>query len=79
MFFYLERFSFNYNGHTIGPFETKNEAWDAALIKAYDTYEIDKKEYGCNNVEIIIDEDYKEITIIDHYNERDTTTEFIVM
>ena len=77
MFYYLVRYSFDSSKPVFGPFKTEAEAWNAALADAKNECRISKEEdkRDCDMMEY---EDFGEIVLVDHFTDRDDTTEYIV-
>lgn len=77
MWYYLVRYSFDPDKHMVGPFDTEDAAWSAAVNNANREVKISQEEVDAN-IDISIYEGCREITIIDHYVRGDDTTEYIV-
>lgn len=77
MWYYLVRYSFDPDKHVVGPFDTENAAWSAAVNDAKREVKVSQEETD-TNIDISIYEGCREITIIDHYVRCDDTTEYIV-
>ena len=77
MWYYLVRYSFDPDKHVVGPFDTENAAWSAAVNDAKREVKVSQEEAD-TNIDISIYEGCREITIIDHYVRGDDTTEYIV-
>lgn len=77
MWYYLVRYSFDPDKHVVGPFDTEDAAWSAAVNDAKREVKVSQEEADAN-IDISIYEGCREITIIDHYVRGDDTTEYIV-
>lgn len=77
MWYYLTKYSFDANKPVFGPFDSYDSAWIAALADAQKEFNIDKNENGWNS-DLIVYEDTGEIILVNHFYDRDDTTEFIV-
>lgn len=77
MWYYLIRYSFDSEKPVIGPFNTYEDAWEAALANAKKEFDIDQNEneWDCDMSE---HEDYGEITLVNHFTDGDDTTEWII-
>lgn len=77
MWYYLIRYSFDSEKPVIGPFDTYENAWEAALTSAQKEFDIDtnENEWDCDMSEY---EDFGEIVITNHFYDRDDTTEWII-
>lgn len=76
MFYYLVRYSFDAEKPVFGPFETEDEAWNAALADAEKEHEIDKANEW--DTDMMVYENCREIVLVNHFTDRDDTTEYIV-
>ena len=77
MWYYLVRYSFDPTKPVFGPFETETEAWEAALANARKEYKIDTEEDECN-CDMSEYDDFGEIVLVNHFTDRDDTTEWLV-
>lgn len=77
MWYYLVRYSFDADKPVFGPFDTKEDAWDAALADAEREFDIDQNEneYDSDMSEY---EEYGEIVLVNHFTDRDDTTEYLI-
>lgn len=77
MWYYLVRYSFDASKPVFGPFNTESEAWDAALADAEREFSIDQyeNEYDSDMSEY---EEYGEIVLVNHFTDRDDTTEYLI-
>ena len=77
MWYYLVKYSFDADKPVAGPFNTYDDAWIAALNDAQKEFDIDKNENDFDS-DLIVYEDTGEIILVNHFTDRDDTTEFIV-
>lgn len=77
MWLYLVKYSFDADKPVVGPFNTYDDAWIAALNDAQKEFNIDKNENDFDS-DLIVYEDTGEIILVNHFADRDDTTEFIV-
>lgn len=77
MWLYLVKYSFDADKPVTGPFNTYDDAWIAALNDAQKEFNIDKNENDFDT-DLIVYEDTGEIILVNHFADRDDTTEFIV-
>lgn len=77
MWYYLVKYSFDADKPVFGPFEIYDDAWNAALTDAKNEFSIDQNENGWDS-DMIVYEDAGEIVLVNHFTDRDDTTEFIV-
>lgn len=77
MWFYLIRYSFDPEKPVFGPFDTEEEAWEAALAAARREYEIDTNENEWD-VDMMEYEHCGEIILVDHFTSGDETSEYLV-
>ena len=77
MFYYLVKYSFDADKPVFGPFNTEEEAWNAALTDAQREFNIDKNENEWD-VEMATYECYGEIILTDHFTGHDDTTEWLI-
>ena len=77
MWYCLVRYSFDAIKPVFGPFNTKEEAWGAALANAQKEFDIDQNEneYDSDMSEY---EEYGEIILVNHFTDRDDTTEYLI-
>lgn len=77
MWYYLVRYSFDPTKSVFGPFDTEEDAWKAALADAQKEFDIDQNEneYDSDMSEY---EDCGEIVLVNHFDDRDDTTEYIL-
>lgn len=76
MFYYLIHYSFDPSKPVFGPFNTEDEAWEAALNDAKKEYAIDEENGRCN--ELKVDKDSGEIALINYFVDRDDVTEYLI-
>lgn len=76
MFYYLVRYSFDAEKPVFGPFDTEYNAWSAALADAENEHEIDKANEW--DTDMMTYEDCGEIVLVNHFADRDDTTEYMV-
>lgn len=76
MFYYLIRYSFDAEKPVVGPFQTEDEAWEAALIDAEKEHKIDKENEW--DTDMMVYEDCREIVLVNYFSDRDDTTEYMV-
>lgn len=77
MWYYLIRYSFDSEKPVIGPFDTYENAWEAALASAQKEFDIDTNENEWDS-DMSEYEDFGEIVITNHFYDRDDTTEWII-
>lgn len=77
MWYYLIRYSFDADKPVFGPFNTEEDAWEAALTDAQKEFNIDQNENEWNS-DISEYEEYGEIVLVNHFTDRDDTTEYII-
>ena len=77
MWYYLVRYSFDADKPVFGPFNTEEEAWDAALAAAQKEFDIDQNESGWDS-DMSEYEEYGEIILVNHFTDRDDTTEYLI-
>lgn len=77
MWYYLVRYSFDADKPVFGPFNTYGEAWDAALADAQKEFNIARNENEWDT-EMSEYEEYGEIVLVDHFADRDDTTEYLI-
>lgn len=77
MWYYLVRYSFDADKPVFGPFNTEEEAWDAALADAQKEFDIDQNESGWDS-DMSEYEEYGEIILVNHFTDRDDTTEYLI-
>lgn len=77
MWYYLVKYSFDADKPVFGPFDSYDNAWSSALADAKKEFNIDKNENGWDS-DMIVYEDAGEIILVNHFADRDDTTEFIV-
>lgn len=77
MWYYLVKYSFDADKPVFGPFNTESEAWEAALADAQKEFNIDQNENEWNS-DMSEYEEYREIVLVNHFTDRDDTTEWIV-
>lgn len=77
MWYYLVRYSFDAAKPVFGPFDAYEDAWEAALEDAEKEFNIDQNEneYDSDMSEY---EEYGEIVLVNHFTDRDDTTEYII-
>lgn len=77
MWYYLVRYSFDPTKPVFGPFDTEEDAWEAALADAQKEFDIDQNEneYDSDMSEY---EEYGEIVLVNHFDDRSDTTEYIL-
>lgn len=77
MWYYLVRYSFDADKPVFGPFDTYEDAWEAALADAQKEFDIDQNEneYDFDMSEY---EEYGEIVLVNHFDDRSDTTEYIL-
>mgnify|MGYP003305359129 CR=1 FL=1 len=77
MWYYLVRYSLDATKPVFGPFDTEEDAWKAALTDAQKEFDIDQNEneYDSDMSEY---EEYGEIVLVNHFTDRDDTTEWII-
>ena len=77
MWYYLVRYSFDPTKSVFGPFDTEEDAWEAALADAQKEFDIDQNEneYDSDMSEY---EEYGEIVLVNHFDDRSDTTEYIL-
>lgn len=77
MWYYLVRYSFDPTKQVFGPFDTEEDAWEAALADAQKEFDIDtnENEYDSDMSEY---EEYGEIVLVNHFDDRSDTTEYIL-
>jgi hypothetical protein len=77
MWYYLVRYSFDADKPVFGPFNTYEDAWEAALADAQKEFDIDQNEneYDSDMSEY---EEYGEIVLVNHFDDRSDTTEYII-
>lgn len=77
MWYYLVRYSFDADKPVFGPFDTYEAAWEAALADAQKEFDIDQNEneYDSDMSEY---EEYGEIVLVNHFDDRSDTTEYIL-
>ena len=77
MWYYLVRYSFDADKPVFGPFDTEEDAWEAALESAQKEFDIDQNEneWDCDMSEY---EEYREIVLVNHFDDRDDTTEYLI-
>ena len=76
MFYYLVKYSFASVKPVCGPFKTKKDAWESALADAQNEFNIDKANEF--NPDMMTYEDSGEIVLVNHFTDRDDTTEWII-
>lgn len=77
MWYYLVRYSFDADKPVFGPFNTDEEAWEAALGAAQKEFDIDQNENEWDS-DMSEYEEYREIVLVNHFSDRDDTTEFLI-
>ena len=77
MWYYLVRYSFDAEKPAFGPFNTEGEAWDAAIADAKKELNIAQNENEWDT-EMSEYEEYGEIVLVDHFADRDDTTEYLI-
>jgi hypothetical protein len=77
MWYYLVKYSFDADKTVFGPFETYDDAWEAALEDAQKEFDIDQNENEWD-ADMSEYEEYGEIVLVNHFTDRDDTTEWIV-
>lgn len=77
MWYYLIRYSFDAEKPVFGPFDTYEDTWEAALNSAQKEFNIDQNENEWNS-DISEYEEYGEIVLVNHFTDRDDTTEYII-
>ncbi len=77
MWYYLIRYSFDSEKPVIGPFDTYEDAWEAALTSAQKEFDIDTNENEWDS-DMSEYEDFGEIIITNHFTDKDDTTEYIL-
>ena len=77
MWYYLVRYSFDAEKPVFGPFNTEEEAWDAALADAQKEFDIDQNENEWDS-DMSEYEEYGEIVLVNHFADRDDTTEYLI-
>ena len=77
MWYYLVRYSFDAGKPVFGPFDTEEDAWEAALADAQKEFDIDQNEneYDSDMSEY---EEYGEIVLVNHFTNYTHTTEYIL-
>ena len=77
MWYYLVRYSFDAEKPVFGPFNTEEEAWEAALTSAQKEFDIDQNENEWDS-DMSEYEEYREIVLVNHFTDRDDTTEYLI-
>lgn len=77
MWYYLVKYSFDPYKQVVGPYDTEDTAWNAAVNDAKREVKISQEESDID-IDIVIDDSSKEVTIIDHWASGNDTTEYIV-
>lgn len=77
MWYYLVRYSFDAEKPVFGPFNTFEDAWNAALTDAQKEFNIDQNENEWDS-DMSEHEEYGEIILVNHFTDRDDTTEYIL-
>lgn len=77
MWYYLVRYSFDAEKPVFGPFNTEEEAWEAALASAQKEFDIDQNENEWDS-DMSEYEEYREIVLVNHFADRDDTTEYLI-
>ena len=77
MWYYLIRYSFDAEKPVFGPFESQEDAWQAALDSAQKEFDIDRNENEWDS-DMSEYEEYGEIVLVNHFYDRDDTTEYII-
>ena len=76
MWYFLIKYSFDGVRPVCGPFSIKEDAWKAASEDAQSEFEIDKANEF--NTDMMVYEDSGDILLVNHFADRDDTTEWIV-
>jgi hypothetical protein len=77
VWYYLVRYSFDPTKSVFGPFDTEADAWEAALADAQKEFDIDQNENEWDS-DMSEYEEYGEIVLVNHFTDRDDTTEYII-
>lgn len=77
MWYYITTYSFDAHKDVYGPFNNKEEAWDAMLDDAQREYMIDKEENKYRN-QLIKNKDYGEITLLNLFTHGTNVTKFFL-
>lgn len=77
MWYYLVRYSFDSDKPVFGPFNSYEDAWDAALAAAEKEFDIcqNENEWDSDMSEY---EEYGEIVLVNHFTDKDDTTEYLI-
>ena len=77
MWYYLVRYSFDADKPVFGPFNTEEEAWNAALDAAQKEFDIDQNENEWDS-DMLEYKEHGEIVLVNHFSDRDDTTEYLI-
>ena len=77
MWYYLVRYSFDAEKPVFGPFESQEDVWQAALDSAQKEFDVDRNENEWDS-DMSEYEEYGEIVLVNHFYDRDDTTEYII-